>query len=59
MDELETVKEIAPAEVVKKIDALNEKAWDLHITQPKVALELSREANITMIKHVSPSHQCY
>ena len=39
MDELETVKGIALAEVIKKIDDLNEKAWEVHITQPKAALE--------------------
>jgi signal transduction histidine kinase len=44
MDELETVKELAPVEVVKKIDSLNEKAWEVHITQPKQGLELSSEA---------------
>jgi signal transduction histidine kinase len=44
MDELETVKEIAPDEVVKKIDALNKNAWEVHITQPKLGLELSTEA---------------
>jgi signal transduction histidine kinase/tetratricopeptide (TPR) repeat protein len=44
MDELETVKGIALAEVIKKIDDLNEKAWEVHITQPKAALELSSEA---------------
>ena len=30
--------------VIRKVDALNEQAWKVHITQPKLALELSSEA---------------
>src|ERR1700730_9498610 len=31
-------------EIIGKIDALNHEAWEVHITQPKLGLELSSEA---------------
>ncbi|MFI5185329.1 MAG: tetratricopeptide repeat protein [Chitinophagales bacterium] len=31
-------------EIISKIDSLNKKAWEVHITQPKLGLELSSEA---------------
>ena len=44
MDQLITVTESTPAEIVRKIDDLNTQAWEVHITQPKLGLELSGEA---------------
>ena len=44
MDQLLTVSESASAEIAKKIDDLNARAWAVHITQPKLGLELSSEA---------------
>jgi signal transduction histidine kinase len=44
MDQLETVSESASTEITKKIDDLNRQAWEVHITQPKLGLELSSEA---------------
>ena len=44
MDQLLTSSESALTEIEKKIDNLNNQAWDVHITQPKLALELSSEA---------------
>ena len=44
MDQLATTTEIVTAEVIKKIDDLNKRAWEVHITQPKLGLELSSEA---------------
>jgi signal transduction histidine kinase len=44
MDQLLTASETALAEIEKKIDELNNQAWDVHITQPKLGLELSSEA---------------
>ncbi|HYM94134.1 MAG TPA: hypothetical protein VET23_08350 [Chitinophagaceae bacterium] len=44
MDELVVVTETAPAEIIKKIDDLNNRAWEVHISEPKSALELSTEA---------------
>ena len=44
MDTLVAVKEITPMEVIRKIDDLNKQAWEVHITQPKLAFELSSEA---------------
>src|SRR5687768_2463437 len=38
------VKEFIPADIVAKIDELNNQAWKVHITQPKLGLELSNEA---------------
>ena len=38
------VKESIPAKIVAKIDELNNKAWEVHITQPRLGLELSNEA---------------
>ena len=44
MDQLITVTEVTAAEIIKKIDALNHEAWKIHITQPKLGLELSNQA---------------
>src|SRR5204863_7236442 len=44
MDQLLAVSKPAPAEMVQKIDDLNLRAWEVHITQPKLGLELSSEA---------------
>ncbi len=38
-------------EMKKKIDGLNNKAWELHITQPKLGLELSSEARMLSEEH--------
>jgi signal transduction histidine kinase len=44
MDQLITVTESASAELIGKIDDLNARAWEVHITDPKLGLELSMEA---------------
>jgi signal transduction histidine kinase len=44
MDQPVTVLKTRPAEIVIKIDALNSQAWEVHITQPELGLELSSEA---------------
>jgi signal transduction histidine kinase len=44
MDQLLTVTKSTPAEIIKKIDDLNDQAWEVHITQPKLGLELCSEA---------------
>ncbi|MEO7483963.1 MAG: tetratricopeptide repeat protein, partial [Ferruginibacter sp.] len=44
MDQLRTISESIPAEMISKIDDLNKKAWEVHITQPKQGLELSSKA---------------
>ena len=44
MDQLIAVTESIPAEIIRKIDDLNNQAWEVHITQPKLGLELSSEA---------------
>ena len=44
MDQLLTVTKSTPDEIIKKIDDLNDQAWEVHITQPKLGLELSSEA---------------
>ena len=36
--------ESIPPGIIKKIDDLNKQAWEIHITQPKQALDLSSEA---------------
>src|SRR5438477_10248020 len=35
---------IVSDEIIRKIDSLNSEAWEVHITQPKLGLELSSEA---------------
>ena len=37
-------KKAIPDKAINKIDELNQRAWDVHITQPKLGLELSTEA---------------
>ena len=44
MDQILPISESAPAEIIRRIDDLNSEAWDIHITQPKLGLELSNEA---------------
>ena len=44
MDQIVTVSESASTEIIRKIDDLNKQAWEVHITQPKLGLELSSEA---------------
>jgi signal transduction histidine kinase len=44
MDQVITVSDSAAIEIVRKIDDLNARAWEVHITQPKLGLELSSEA---------------
>ncbi len=44
MDQFITVTETISIEINKKIDDLNTRAWEVHITQPKLGLELSSEA---------------
>ena len=44
MDQPVTPAKIIPAEIISKIDELNNQAWKVHITQPKLGLELSIQA---------------
>ncbi len=44
MDELLTISKSIPAEMIRKIDDLNNQAWEVHITEPNLGLELSSEA---------------
>ena len=44
MNEIIIGKGTTAAEIISKIDDLNKQAWEVHITQPKLALELSSEA---------------
>ena len=44
MDQLITVTETTSAEIIKKIDRLNEEAWNVHVLEPKQGLELSNQA---------------
>src|SRR6476620_3105242 len=44
MDEPITTTKRIPADILGKIDDLNDHAWAVHITQPKLGLELSSEA---------------
>ena len=44
MDQMTAISKSDPAAMTKKIDDLNKQAWEVHITQPKQALELSSEA---------------
>ncbi len=41
MDQNIAISELTPASIIKKIDDLNNKAWEVHITQPNLGLELS------------------
>jgi len=38
------VREPVPFEIIRKIDALNDQAWEVHVKQPKQGLKLSSEA---------------
>ena len=44
MSQLVDVTESTKEEVIRKIDDLNARSWAVHITQPKLGLELSSEA---------------
>jgi len=44
MDETVMANETASAEIISRIDDLNKQAWDIHITQPKLSLDVSSEA---------------
>ena len=44
MDSHVAAPELTPPEITRKIDDLNKQAWEVHITEPKLALELSSEA---------------
>jgi len=44
MEEFVKVSESDKAEMIKNIDDLNNQAWEVHITQPTLGLELSSEA---------------
>ncbi len=44
MDQLLTIPESAPAEIISRIDELNQEAWKIHVTQPQQGLELSKQA---------------
>jgi len=44
MDSLIAITSVAKVDVISKIDELNRRAWEVHITEPKLGLELSNEA---------------
>src|SRR5215467_6442791 len=44
MDTLSATATTVPVNVITEIDRLNHEAWDIHISQPMRALELSRDA---------------
>jgi len=44
MDQLLTASKPTLTEMIEKIDDLNRRAWEVHITQPKLGLELCTEA---------------
>src|SRR6478672_12383309 len=44
MDQLVSVPGPVSTGITTKIDELNDQAWEVHITQPKLGLELSSEA---------------
>ena len=44
MEQLAAIAEPTPAEIIRKIDDLNNQAWKVHISEPKSGLELSSEA---------------
>jgi len=44
MDQLVSVPGSVSTGIISKIDELNRRAWEIHITEPKLALELSNEA---------------
>ena len=58
MDEV-NVNEDFNSYITKKIDALNNKAWNIHITQPKEGLELSNQALTLSKKANYPSGIAY
>ncbi len=51
MDQHIAVTESLLAEIIEKIDDLNNQAWAVHITQPNQALELSSEAKKLSDEH--------
>jgi len=44
MDQVLTVSQSASPAITKEIDDLNKQAWAIHVTQPKLGLELSNQA---------------
>ena len=44
MNQIPAKSESTHAEMISKIDDLNDTAWKVHITQPKQGLELSSKA---------------
>ena len=44
MDQLISVPGAVSSGTISRIDELNRRAWEIHITEPKLALELSNEA---------------
>ncbi|MEO6612511.1 MAG: ATP-binding protein [Chitinophagaceae bacterium] len=59
MDELLVAPKSVSAERMKKIDDLNNKAWEVHITQPKLGLELSTEAKKLSEEYNYPAGLAY
>ncbi|HYM94720.1 MAG TPA: hypothetical protein VET23_11315, partial [Chitinophagaceae bacterium] len=59
MDQLLTVSESTPVEITRKIDDLNNRAWEIHISQPKSALELSTEAKKLSEEYSYPKGLAY
>ena len=59
MDQVLTLSESIPAEMIRKIDDLNKKAWAIHITQPKLGLDLSSEAKRLSEEYSYPKGLAY
>lgn len=51
MDQINRVKVEISEEIILKINALNDKAWQVHDTEPNLGLELSSESKILSEKH--------
>ncbi len=53
--EVETI----PVELIRKIDELNKQSWEVHITQPKLGLELSNQAKDLSSENKYPKGLAY
>ncbi len=59
MKEIVIGNETIAADTISSIDDLNRQAWELHITQPKLALELSSEAKRLAEEYPYPKGLAY
>jgi signal transduction histidine kinase len=51
MNDVKVDPTVIPKEVINKIDALNQKAWEVHAADPNEGLKLSKEAKKLSEKH--------